>query len=86
MTTAIPIETPKYTLTRSIMPVGDIHFATENNKSVFIYKPKDDITGIELARLLHLFVIAAGVRNYGLSWQEFMEEHQLWRHFEEKVN
>lgn len=74
----------EYTFARTLMPVGDIQFATENNKSVFVYKPKDDITGIELAYLLQLFVIATGVRNYGLSWQEFMEEHQLWRHFEEK--
>lgn len=76
----------EYTLARALMPVGNIEFATEGNKSVFIYKPKDDITGIELARLLQLFVIATGVRNYGLSWQEFMQEHQLWRHFEEKNN
>lgn len=75
----------EYTLARAINPVGDIVFSTENNERSFSFKPQDDITNIELAHLLHLFVIATGVRNYGLSWQPFVEEHKLWRHFEEKV-
>ena len=75
------IKTSKVTFTP--MPVGHLSIMTPDQK-MYKYKPKDDITGIELAHMLHLFVAAVTAsRNMAIyDYWAFVEEHNLQRHFE----
>lgn len=63
-----------------IAPVGDIVLVSQD-KTQFKYAPKDDITNIELARIIQLMTIAA-TAHIGLSWEPFVKQHNLWRHFD----
>jgi len=67
----------------AMFPVGDIVLQTKDRRN-FAYDPKDDVTNIELARLMHLFAYANSSR-FGLTWEPFVEQHGLWRHFKEKA-
>lgn len=66
------------------MNISDV-IVREEGKPAYRYKPQEDITGIELAHLLHFFAIAAAAqRTMALyDYGEFLERHKLLRHFEE---
>lgn len=61
------------------VPIGDLTFI-DKDKTKHVYAPQDDITPIELAHLLHLMIICVNARA-PLTWQPFVEKHNLWRHF-----
>ncbi len=65
------------------MPIADIKFSY--GYDYLVYKPQEDITGIELAHLLHLFVTAS-LQSSSQGWHlydypEFIERKRLMRHF-----
>jgi hypothetical protein len=71
-----------YTLGPVLMPVGDLVFQT-TDKRTFVYAPQDDITPIEVAHIVHLMTFAVTSR-FGVGWEPFVDQHNLWRHLKEK--
>lgn len=65
-----------------LMPVGDLTFQTKDKRN-FVYTPQDDITPIEVAHIVHLMAFAI-TSKVGISWEPFVEQHNLWRHLKEK--
>ena len=66
------------------IPVNNI--IVMDDVDMYVYTPQDDITGIELAHLLHLFVTAAAAQssfNHYDYWG-FVKEKNLTRHFTKK--
>jgi len=67
------------------LSVGDIRILNDGDS--YVFKPKEDITNIELAHLMRLFInLVAGDKhhtNYD-SWG-FIERYGLHRHFEKVV-
>lgn len=67
--------------------ISDLIFEASSEKGYpkRIYAPKDDITPIELAHMMHLFAVAAlttGNRGWiQYDYHEFIERHKLERHF-----
>ena len=65
------------------MPIADIKFS--HSEFYLVYEPQEDITGLELVHLLHLFVTAT-LQSSGQGWHlydypEFIERKGLMRHF-----
>lgn len=87
-TTAADLENVRTNVEYSFapMPVGDLSIQT-NNKRLFKYNPQSDITGLELAHMLHLFVSAmAASKSFAIyDYWSFIEKHRLERHFQEQV-
>lgn len=67
------------------MKITDVIIQGEPSKPSYKYRPKEDITGLELAHLIHFFAVAnVGMRHMvHYDYVEFLERHQLLRHFEE---
>jgi len=63
------------------VPVGDIVFF--KNKKQFIYKPEQDITPYECAKLIQLMAFAIACQSE-FDWESFVNEHNLSRHMKEK--
>jgi hypothetical protein len=67
--------------TLTTLPVGD--FILHINNSDYVYDPKDDITSVELARMMQLFAYmvsnTSGYHQY--DFLSFIEKHNLQRHF-----
>ena len=65
------------------MKITDIKFSSGDD--MLVYEPLDDITGLELANMMHLFVVASmqvgslSARAY--DYPEFIERKGLMRHF-----
>ena len=65
------------------MKITDIKF--QHGDNMLVYEPLDDITGLELANMLHLFTVASiqsshsGMNTY--DYPEFIERKGLMRHF-----
>ena len=76
----------KYTF--SPMPIGDLSLMEDNGKRLYKYTPKDDITTIELAHLMHLWLAAmsAGRHFVQYDYWGFVKKHGLERHFEEQLS
>lgn len=77
-------------LSDSIKPIKpikiqEIQFLLEGK--TLTYAPKDDITNIELAHLLQLFIhgTAQGARYNSYDYGEYIERHKLERHFTENT-
>ncbi len=71
------------TLSFAPMPIADIKFS--HGYDYLVYTPLDDITGLELAHLLHLFAVAT-MQSSNSGWHlydypEFIERKGLMRHF-----
>ena len=69
----------------SIRPIKlqEIRFLLEDR--TLTYNPQEDITNIELAHLLQLFIhgTAAGASYHRYDYAEYIERHKLERHFTE---
>ena len=63
------------------VPVGDIVFF--KNKKQFIYKPEQDITPYECAKLMQLMAFAMSC-HCAFDWESFVIENNLSRHVKEK--
>ena len=63
------------------LPVGDIVFF--KNKKQFIYKPKQDITPYECAKLIQLMAFGVSCKS-SFDWESFVTEHNLSRHIKAK--
>ncbi len=71
------------TISFTPMPIADIKF--QHGEDFLVYAPLDDITGLELANMMHLFAVATMQSSNG-SWHlydypEFIERKGLMRHF-----
>jgi len=79
------VVTSTSTVTFSPMPVGDLSLM--DGKIMYKYVPKADITNLELARLMHLWLAAmsAGRHFVQYDYWSFVEKHGLQRHFEEQT-
>jgi len=64
------------------VPVGDIVFF--KNKKQFIYKPEQDITPYECAKLMQLMAFAMS-SHCAFDWESFVIENNLSRHVKEKI-
>ena len=67
----------------TLMPISDIKFSKGDD--FLVYAPLDDITGLELANMIHLFA-AATMQSSNSGWHlydypEFIERKGLMRHF-----
>jgi len=78
------VVTSSYTATFTPMPVGDLSLM--DGKVMYKYAPKADITNIELAHLMHLWIAAmsAGRHYVQYDYWNFVQKHGLERHFEEQ--
>jgi hypothetical protein len=67
------------------MKITDVIIQGDDSKPSYKYLPKEDITGLELAHLIHFFAVASvGMRHMiHYDYVEFLERHRLLRHFEE---
>ena len=66
-------------------PISDIKF--QHGEDFLVYAPLDDITGLELANMMHLFTIATLQSNNGwylYDYPEFIERKRLMRHFKKE--
>lgn len=65
------------------MKITDIKFSSGDD--MLVYEPLDDITGLELANMLHLFAVATmQVSSWSATYfdyPEFIERKGLMRHF-----
>lgn len=62
------------------IPISDLNIYTKNFR--LMYDPKSDITAYELSRIMQLFFVVVSNKNYGFfKVEEFLEEHNLTRHF-----
>lgn len=79
------MQTNRYTF--SPLPVGDLSIMMDNGKRLYKYKPKDDITTIELAHMIHLMMacMSAGKHFVMYDYASFIHQHGLERHFEEQL-
>jgi hypothetical protein len=69
-----PIQTPK---------IGNVELS-DSDGVWWIYKPQEDITTYEVAKLMPLFATITVSLKTGLNWQNYVDHHNLWRHFEVK--
>lgn len=78
------VVTSTATVTFAPMPVGDLSLM--DGKVMYKYAPKADITNLELAHLMHLWIAAmSGGRHYvHYDYWSFVQKHGLERHFEEQ--
>jgi hypothetical protein len=61
-------------------PISDLNIYTKNFR--IVYEPKQDITPYELSRLMQLFFVLTTIKLYGsFKVEEFLQEHNLGRHF-----
>jgi len=73
-----------YTITRNVMPVGDIVFHTTDGKK-FALMPLDDITPLESVRIATLLTwMSAPINHAVYDWQSYIALHRLQRHFKEQ--
>jgi hypothetical protein len=62
------------------IPISDLNIYTKNFR--IVYEPKQDITPYELSRLMQLFFVVTTNKRYGFfKIEEFLQEHNLGRHF-----
>ena len=62
------------------IPISDLNIYTKNLR--LMYDPKPDITAYELSRITQLFFVVVSNKKYGFfTVEEFLEEHNLTRHF-----
>jgi hypothetical protein len=62
------------------IPISDLNIYTKNFRMV--YEPKPDITPYELSRLMQLFFAVTTYKTYRFfKVEEFLQEHNLERHF-----
>jgi hypothetical protein len=67
-------------LSAADFPISDLNIYTKNFR--IVYEPKQDITPYELSRLTQLFFVLTTINLYGsLKIEEFLQEHNLERHF-----
>ena len=75
------------TFTWQPMKVADIKFS--DGDDLLVYRPLEDITGLELANMMHLFATATlqaastGFNHY--DYPEFIERKGLMRHFKREA-
>ena len=67
----------------TLMPIADIKFSQGDD--YLVYAPLDDITGLELANMMHLFAVAT-LQSSSTGWHlydypEFIKRKGLMRHF-----
>ncbi len=76
-----PIETfNEVKITVADIPISDLNVYTKNFRMV--YEPTPDITPYELSRLMQLFFVVTTNKRYGFfKIEEFLQEHNLERHF-----
>jgi hypothetical protein len=60
-------------------PISDLNIYTKNFR--IVYEPKQDITPYELSRLMQLFFVTTITLYGSLKVEEFLQEHNLERHF-----
>jgi hypothetical protein len=65
------------------VPVGDIVFF--KNKKQFVYKPEQDITPYECAKLMQLITFAMACHS-AFDWESFVIENNLSRHVKAKYD
>jgi|688.fasta_scaffold654195_1 hypothetical protein len=74
------------TISFTPMPISDIKF--QHGEDFLVYAPLDDITGLELANMMHLFTIATLQSSnngwYLYDYPEFIERKRLMRHFKKE--
>ena len=62
------------------IPISGLNLYTKNFR--IVYEPKQDITPYELSRLMQLFFVATTSQTHGFfKIEEFLQEHNLERHF-----
>lgn len=66
------------------LPLGDLSLM--DGKVMYKYVPKADITNIELAHLMHLWLAAMSASRHFVQYDywSFVQKHGLERHFEEQ--
>ncbi len=75
--------TTTYTLTKAVMPIGDITFHTTDGKKVAL-SPLEDITPLESVRITTLIAWMSTPHHMGsYDWQGYVALHGLQRHFKE---
>jgi hypothetical protein len=66
-------------LSAADIPISDLNIYTKNFR--IVYEPKQDITPYELSRLMQLFFVTTITLYGSLKVEEFLQEHNLGRHF-----
>lgn len=83
--TGAPYTVENFTVTP--MKITDIKF--QQGDDFLVYHPLDDITGVELAHLLHLFTVAvaqvSSLSAMHYDYPEFIERKGLLRHFRKEA-
>lgn len=75
--------TTTYTLTKAVMPIGDIMFYTDDRKR-FALMPLEDITPLESVRITTMLTWMTASRDMCCDWQGYVALHGLQRHFKEQ--
>jgi hypothetical protein len=80
MNDTITIPTETYTFGRQYITPSIALYDTET-RFKYDFKPFEDITTLELAYLMQLFMCAISGGGYSIAISKFIDEHKLNRHF-----